>query len=346
MDITNALVVGAILPASILLTNVVRRYALEQDLIDRPNERSSHSVPTPRGGGLAIVITFLLAQVFFVLYGGLESNAFYALIGGGAVIALIGFLDDRHDLSVPIRLTGQFAAAIWATAWIDGIPSLELGFATLHWGWLGYIISVFGIVWLVNLYNFMDGIDGIASSEAVFVAGFGGILLIADGAESLGWSVLALATASLGFLFWNWPKAKIFMGDVGSAFLGYSLGVFALLSTKQSEVSLWVWLLLLNAFIVDATVTLLRRLKRGAKVGEAHRSHAYQHVTTLLDSHLKVTLGVIGINVLVLAPMAFLAWQLPDLAVPIAVAALFLFAVAALRFGAGVDGDIQDSIPK
>ncbi len=337
--LTGLIILGAALVGTTILTGWTRRYAIRHRLIDRPNERSSHSIPTSRGGGLAIVITFLLVLLYFALTGELETRAFWAFTGGGLLVAAIGYADDRHDLPALVRLPGHFAAAIWATAWIDGIPSLDLGFATLHWGWLGYGVSVLGIVWLLNLYNFMDGIDGLAASEAVFVAGIAGLWLISDGADALGWSALALAAACVGFLFWNWPQAKIFMGDVGSGFLGYVLGVLAIISARQSDVSLWVWLLLLSVFIVDATITLLRRLMQGKKVYEAHRSHAYQHVTTMLDSHSKVTLGIIGIDVVFLTPLALLAWQIPELAVPITAVTVLPLAVVALRLNAGLEMD-------
>ncbi len=332
----DAISLGLVFIGSTILTGWARYYALRNNLIDQPNQRSSHSVPTPRGGGLAIVVSFLLALSHFALLGQLETNTFLAFAGGGALVAAIGYWDDRYGLSAKIRLVGHFAAAIWATAWIDGIPSLDLGFATIHWGWTGYIISILGIVWLLNLYNFMDGIDGLAASEAVFVAGVGGIFLLNAGVEGLGLISLSLAAACVGFLYWNWPPAKIFMGDVGSGFLGYVLAVLAIVSNHKTDVSLWVWLLLLCVFVVDATVTLLRRLLRGEKVYEAHRSHAYQHITTLLGSHLKVTLGVAGINFLGLLPLALITWNWPSTALVTISIAVVLLTAMALRFNAGV----------
>lgn len=323
--------------AAVWITGWTRRYAINHELIDHPNQRSSHTIPTPSGGGVGIVIAFALGLLFLLISGTIDTRPFLAITGGGMVVAIVGYLDDRRDLPAAIRFPGHILAAIWATAWIGGIPSVELGFTVLKLGWLGYVISVVGITWLLNLYNFMDGIDGLAGSEAALVAGVGGLLLLAEDATGPGWAALTLAAAALGFLYWNWPKAKIFMGDVASGFLGYTLAVFALISGKESAVSHWVWLLLLGVFVVDATVTLFKRLSRGEKPYEAHRSHAYQHLTQRFDSHLKVTLGVIGINGLILAPLALLIWQVPDVIVPVVGVTLVILAAVALWLGAGVD---------
>ena len=328
---------------SFLLVVIVRRWAIRQHMVDQPNYRSSHSVPRPRGGGLAIVVSFLLALSYLALVGQLDVETFLALAGGGALVAAIGYRDDRRDLPARVRLIGHFAAAIWATAWIGGIPSLDLGFTVLHWGWVGYAVSVVGIVWLLNLYNFMDGIDGIAASEAVFVAGTGGVLLLSSDARGLGLTSLSLAAACVGFLFWNWPPAKIFMGDVGSGFLGYVLAVLAIASDQTTDVSLWVWLVLLSVFVVDATVTLLRRLLQREKVYQAHRSHAYQHITALLGSHVKVTLGVAGINCLGLLPLALIAWNWPNAAPVTAAIAVLLLTSLAIFFNAGVKTGDEDN---
>src|SRR5690606_7293985 len=136
-----------------------------------------------------------------------------------------------------------------------------------------------GIVWMINLYNFMDGIDGIAATETVMVCALAGILLLASGASIIAWTAWALAAACLGFLRWNWAPAQIFMGDVGSGFLGYCIAMLAIVSSREGSFPLWVWLILLGAFVVDAGVTLLRRMKQRLKWYEAHHSHAYQHAT-------------------------------------------------------------------
>lgn len=334
MNVLPLVLVGLI---SAGLTGWVRRYALRSHLLDTPNQRSSHSVPTPRGGGLAIAIAFLLALLYLLLSDQLDKSIFLALAGGGVLIAGIGYWDDRYNLSAKIRLLGHFSAAVWAVSWIGGIQSLDLGFAVWKWGWLGYIVSLLGIVWLLNLYNFMDGIDGLAASEAIFAASIGGLLLLNAGADGLAQTSLSLAAACAGFLCWNWPPAKIFMGDVGSGFLGYTLAVLLLASDRQTSVSLWAWLLLLSVFAVDATITLLRRLLRGEKVSEAHRSHAYQHATIIYGSHLKVMLATVAINLIWLAPLTIAAWRWTQWAVLFTVLGIFPLLLLVLRFQAGIE---------
>lgn len=332
---------GLVVVLACFFTWIVYRCALRNHWLDHPNQRSSHSIPTPRGGGLAIIAAFLLSLGYLVLSDHLSADAFLAFFGGGTLVASIGYWDDRHDLSAKARLLGHFTAAAWAVICIGGIPHLDMGFATLEWGFMGNIVSVLGIVWLLNLYNFMDGIDGIAASEAVFAAGVGGLLLLSAGAEGLALTSLALAAACSGFLFWNWPPAKIFMGDVGSGFLGYSLAVLLIISDRETRVSLWVWVLLLSVFAVDSTVTLLRRLLRGEKVYEAHRSHAYQHATTIYGSHFKITASIVGLNLLWLAPLAVAVWHWPDWAILFTIVGLLPLLLLALRFQAGVEPPLK-----
>lgn len=289
---------------SLAMTALLRRYALARSIIDIPNARSSHSLPTPRGGGVAIVVAFLLALPLLAWGGLLDSAALFALFGAGLLVAVIGFMDDHGHIAARWRLLGHFCAAIWALAWLGGLPPLQVFGFTLAMGWLGHVLAAFYLVWMLNLYNFMDGIDGIASVEAITACLGGCLLYLVGGADELIWAPLLLAGAVLGFLFWNFPPARIFMGDAGSGFLGMVLGVLTLLAAWQSSELLWGWLILLGVFVVDATFTLLRRLLRGEKVYEAHRSHAYQFASRRLRRHLPVTLGVLAINLLWLLPVA------------------------------------------
>lgn len=322
---------------AVQITGRVRRFALKHQLLDIPNRRSSHTVPTPRGGGLGIVATFLPAAALLMLTGLLSIQVGAALFCGGLIIAVVGYCDDRFRVPASRRLLVHFLAAGGAVAWMGGIPPLRIMTWTVQWGWFGHLAGVIGLVWLINLYNFMDGIDGIAGSEAVFVSGVGGIFLWLDGCQELAIVTWSLTAACLGFLYWNWPPAKIFMGDIGSGFLGYTLGILAMSSARENESSLWIWFLLLSVFIVDATVTLLRRLIRGEQCFEAHRSHAYQHATTRYGRHLSVTLGVLGINGFGLLPLALVAWKWPGTAPFAAGAAVILLTILAIRFNAGVE---------
>ena len=289
---------------SALLTGLVRRYALARSLLDLPNARSSHTAPTPRGGGVAIVLATLAALPVLAAAGSLPWAALWALGGAGGFVALVGFLDDRGHIAARWRLLAHFAAAAWALAWLGGAPPLLVFGVSIDLGWLGALLAAVYLVWLLNLYNFMDGIDGIASVEAIAV-GVGGALLYAlTGHPGLAMAPLVLAAAAGGFLLWNFPPARIFMGDAGSGFLGIVLGVLSLQAAWQAPQLLWSWAILLGVFVVDATLTLLRRLLRGEKVYEAHRSHAYQHASRRYGRHLPVTLAVTAIDLFWLLPIA------------------------------------------
>ncbi|QQZ37599.1 glycosyltransferase family 4 protein [Pseudomonas sp. SK2] len=304
------MIAWTILPALIvfswLMTGALRRYALARSIIDVPNARSSHTLPTPRGGGLAIVVVFLLAIPFLSGLGLLQSDAAIALVGAGLGIALLGFLDDHGHVAARWRLLGHFLSAAWVLFWLGGMPAVMVFGHRVDLSWWGHVLAVLYLVWLLNLYNFMDGIDGLASIEAVTVCFGGAVLYSLLNQQSHAVLPISLACAVLGFLIWNFPPAKIFMGDAGSGFLGITLGIFSLQAAWISPSLLYGWLILLGVFIVDATVTLLRRLLRGEKVYEAHRSHAYQYASRHYGRHLPVTMAVLFINGLWLLPLACL----------------------------------------
>ena len=300
------LLVSGVLLLSFVLTGALRQLAIRRQLLDIPNHRSSHSVPTPRGGGLAIVLSFILA--LFVLYSleGINSVELIALVVSGAVIALIGFFDDLGHIAARWRLLGHFGAAISGLYFLGGMPELVIAGFVFETGILTGVLATLYLVWMLNLYNFMDGIDGIASVEAVTVCVGAAVLYSLSGNIPSALPVLLLAGCSVGFLIWNFPPAKIFMGDAGSGFLGITLGILSVQAGWYDPVLFWGWLILLGVFIVDATITLLRRLSRGEKVYEAHRSHAYQFASRHYASHKVVTIGVAVINVLWLLPLSIL----------------------------------------
>lgn len=294
---------------SLVLTGGLRRYALARSLMDIPNARSSHSTPTPRGGGVAIVLSFLLGLPLLAVAGLASWALTWALLGAGVGVAVLGFLDDHGHIAARWRLLGHFAAALWALYWLGGLPPLPMFGHLFDLGWLGQVLAAVYLVWVLNLYNFMDGIDGIASIEAICVCLGGALLLVLPGLDGAGhaqgsWVSLLLACAVAGFLFWNFPPARIFMGDAGSGFLGITLGILSLQAAWVAPQLLWSWVILLGVFIVDATFTLLRRLLRGDKIYEAHRSHAYQYAARRYGRHLPVTLAVGAINLCWLLPMA------------------------------------------
>jgi Fuc2NAc and GlcNAc transferase len=319
---------------SAVLTGLVRRFALSRGMLDEPNARSSHSRATPRGGGLAIAVVVLIAVIVLACVHRIAQGLLLSILVGGIAVAAIGFMDDRRPMSARVRLAVHVGAAIWAVAWI-GVPlALRSADPTSPLNWVGAVGAVLALGWTLNLFNFMDGIDGIAASEAVFVA-CAGAILGHGGLDATAVVALVFAAACAGFLAWNWPPARIFMGDVGSGFLGYVIGVLALTAGCLNRAALWVWLILGGAFFADASVTLVVRLLRGARASEAHRSHAYQHLARRWGSHKRVTLAVTAVNLSWLFPCAWLAAANPALSGWICLAAMLPLALVTFLVGAG-----------
>ena len=320
---------------SFLLTGYMRHYALKKNIIDNPNERSSHTIPTPRGGGVSIVITFLMVLVALIVSHQIEPNTGLILVGAGLGVAVLGFLDDHGHINSMLRLAIHFVIAISAVFFLGGFSDVKLFNGTLELGWSANIIAVLFLVWLLNLYNFMDGINGIASVEAITtVLSLALIYLLLD--THLSSELLFILAASVfGFVLWNFPKARIFMGDAGSGFLGLILGILALISLKVDPALFCAWIICLGVFVVDATFTLIRRVINGHKMYDAHRTHAYQYASRKYNSHTTVTLGVLLINIFWLLPIAYLASQkvlMPELLLLVAYIPLILLV---LFFGAG-----------
>lgn len=261
-------------------------------------------------------------------------NHFMAF-AGGSVIALVGILDDIKELDIGWRIFPQLLCSVWAIWWLGGVPKIDFLFVEVSSPWLLSGLGVLGLIWLVNLYNFMDGIDGIAASELVFVnvmSLFFVIRLTDTGVFTL--MLVSLGTAC-GFLVWNWSPAKIFMGDVGSGFIGYMLGVMALLTLQADVMTVWTWIILLAVFVVDTMVTLVRRYIAGKKWYQGHSSHAYQHAAKRFNSHQKVTITIMLINFLWLAPLAWFSVEYPELGMVFAVTAVVPLWVLALGLNAG-----------
>jgi glycosyltransferase WbpL len=316
-------------------TRLLRQYG-ERRLLDLPNERSSHTRPVPRGGGVAIVVAFAAGVTALWLAGMMPWRLWTALVLLGGGVSAIGFWDDHQPLRMPLRLACHVAAACGAVWLLGPVTNLTLGTQSVAVPvWLAWLLSVAGITWLLNLYNFMDGIDGIAAGETCAVALGATVLFSASGVPAPG--LLLLCGAALGFLIFNWSPARIFMGDAGSGFLGFVFGVFLLASSPSVAAGVWVWLILLAAFWVDATVTLLRRLARGKRWYVAHRTHAYQHAARRIGAHGPVAAVYVALTLLVLVPLAWLAIRVPDRAFWLTLVAVTPLALAAAILGAGTD---------
>lgn len=296
--------------ATLVLTGLVRYYALRQQVLDMPGERSSHTVPTPRGGGLSVVLLIPCLLAWLVFQQGYEGSVLLLLGSVTLLLALVGWVDDHRPLSARLRFSVQGLLALVALLLLPQLPSVPLPGWTLSAEWLLMPLLLLTLLWMTNLYNFMDGINGLATVEAVTVLLAGSGLLWVSGAEQYGLPLL-LCAPLLGFLVWNFPRAKIFMGDVCSAPLGLLLTLLAFWLAAQTEVNLWCWLILLSVFVVDATWTLMVRLLTGQRWSEPHRSHGYQILSRRWGSHTPVTLAAGAVNLLWLLPLAWLAMRYP-----------------------------------
>jgi Fuc2NAc and GlcNAc transferase len=231
---------------------------------------------------------------------------------------------SAHTLSAGYFLAVTGGSPVLGIAWLDAIPALA------------FLMALLGLVWLLNAFNFMDGIDGLAASEAAVVsAGLALVAGISGGAAATEVCAVLLVASSAGFLWWNWPPARIFMGDVGSGFLGVTLGMLALLAVREAKVPVWVPVILGGSFMVDASVTLLRRVARGGKWYLPHRTHAYQWLSRRWGAHLPVVILVLAINVAWLLPLALIAQQRPNMAGVLTLVAYVPLVGLALKAGSG-----------
>lgn len=292
---------------SFVLTAAIRKRAIINCHLDIPNERSSHTLPTPRGAGIAIVTTFFVGLLVLLINDTVSGRDFFTLATPGLIVALIGRLDDLGRVtSAKLRLIGHFICAS-ITVWLaNGLPELPLTELIIDFGVAGDIAAVIYLVWMLNLFNFMDGIDLITGIQT-FTTCLGAVILLVVSTDSDLWLLVALlAAAVFGFMYFNLPPAKIFLGDVGSGFIGFTIGAISLVVAKDEPLIAWAMIILLGVFVTDATVTLLQRLLNRENVYVAHRTHAYQHLSKKLNGHLPVSLGVGAINLLFLLPIAWL----------------------------------------
>jgi Fuc2NAc and GlcNAc transferase len=315
--------------ASLVLTGVVHAYAVRHNVVDKPNARSSHNIPTPRGGGVAVIAASMLGMAIGVGFGIIDTRDAYVLGSGMLLVSAIGWLDDTRDLRWGVRLAVHLIVASWTVYMFRGLPAIRVGSAALHLGAAGYVLGALGIVWSINLFNFMDGIDGLSGSQAALIFGTAALLLLSRGNYSLGLISAILAAASGGFLVWNWPPAKIFLGDAGSGAIGYIVAGLAIASENDGAVPLLAFAIISGVFISDATVTLVRRFLRRQRLTEAHRDHAYQRLTRKYGSHRSVFLGA-AVLTAILAVLGAVGTLTPRLLLPALFAAYGLLAATLL----------------
>ncbi len=302
--------------ASYLLVPGIRRWALRSNLLDIPNPRSSHTRPVPRGGGLAIVVISLIGLItIWILRPAWPWSTLFVYVSGAALIAVVSLLDDLGSLPNWVRFAVHGLSAALVILGIGYWSRVDLPLlGTLNLGWLGLAITFLWIIGLTNAYNFMDGIDGIAGGQAV-VAGLGWIVLGWLGNQHLVAALgLLLAASSLGFLGHNWSPARIFMGDVGSAFLGYTFAVLPVVMAQYDPRFALAGVLLVWPFVFDTVFTFLHRLYNRENVFTAHRSHLYQRLVATGFSHKIVASLYIGLAIigLVCSVALVMEWRWAD----------------------------------
>lgn len=283
---------------SFCLTYFIKNYAIKKSLVATVNERSSHTVPTPHGGGIAIALTWFIGLTYLFLIQSLDIHLYYALMVG-IIIAVVSYFDDLFELSPKLRLLTHGLVALLALYFLGGFEQLNLFFFTIKNQLFTNVFAFFMIIWFINLYNFLDGIDGYAGSESLFLA-VAGYLFFCDA------HFLVLFVAVAGFLVWNWHKAKIFMGDAGSTLLGFNVAVFTIYYTNEEASYFWIWITLFGLFLFDATLTLFRRYRNKERLSQAHKKHVYQRLHQSGISHDRVVIAGMIVNFILFVILYFL----------------------------------------
>lgn len=310
----------ASLSITLLLVRGAIGYAQRRGMLDQPGQRRSHRLPTPRGGGIGIVVAMLvcLPGVLWHAPAIWSASVIASLLAALVLVALAGWWDDHRSLPILPRLGVQLLAA--------GLFSLSLLSTGLSAWWMPLLLIAGA--WSINLHNFMDGIDGLLAQQAMFVgAGLAG-LAAAAGQAALATAAAVLAASALGFWCFNRPPARIFMGDVGSGSVGLLLFAFSAMLWRADPAWLWPALILSSAFVTDASLTLLTRMWRGRRWYTAHREHLYQWLVRRGGTHARSDMVYMGWNLLIAAPSAWLAWSHLHMALPITMAVYLAAAVA------------------
>lgn len=277
---------------SFFLTFFIRKLAIRKSILDFPNERSSHKIPTPKVGGLAIAVVWFAGLFYLYITDKIEYRLFFGFIPG-AILVVIGIIDDIIAIRPLYRLIFQLIVSCIAVTVIGGLEKIDFGFFTLENKLILSVFAVVGIIWFINLFNFLDGIDGYIGMEVVFITS-SALVLFNDTVAAI------LLMATLGFLIWNWQPARIFMGDAGSTLLGFNMAIFSVYYQNTSKSSLIIWLMLSSVFWFDATLTLLRRLKRREPLIIPHKKHAFHRIVQSGFSHQKTVIFAFFLNLITL----------------------------------------------
>lgn len=297
---------------SVLLTRYLASSRSVLRVVDHPNERSLHNRPTPRTGGLAVLAALLIAGAWLTAMLGAERNLLWVGLGM-VVLATVSFLDDRLDLPAVFRFLVHLVVASGLVAVGMIVEKLELpGMAWRLPVVLAVLVTVGYIVWMINLYNFMDGLDGFAGGMTAIGFGALGLLGWMDTAWWFAATCWTIAASALGFLVWNFPPARIFLGDAGSSTIGFLVAACSLWADRKGIAPIWVSILVFSPFIVDATVTLVRRIARREPIWEAHRSHYYQRLALRGWGHRRTVLWEYALMLACAASAILVARADPD----------------------------------
>jgi len=293
---------------SLFLTLFIRSLAIRKSILDFPNERSSHKNPTPKVGGLAVAIVWFLGLFYLYITNNIDHKLFFSFIPG-VLLVVIGIIDDIIAIKPLYRLIFQLIVSGIALFILGGLGKLNLGFFTVENRLILSILALLGTMWFINLFNFLDGIDGYIGMEVVFITS-SAILLFNDRIAPV------LLASTLGFLIWNWQPAKIFMGDVGSTLLGFNIAVFSIYYQNTSKSSLLIWLMLSSVFWFDATLTLFRRYKKKEPLIVPHKKHAFHRIVQSGFTHQKTVIYAFSLNLIILG-LAYSSIKINNLLLPL-----------------------------
>lgn len=336
------LVLSLLGPICFLLSSGLTYYLIYKarswGMLDNPNHRSFHSTPTPKGGGVAFAFACSIGILILFAFNKIRSPIITPLFYGTPIIVALGWLDDRYSLSAKVRLVIHFLVSFFIygliTQWFTNPVSISFLPKVF---WLNAVFCILFISWFINLYNFMDGADGMAGSMAVTASILIAWINFFHGLSSISIIYGILSYSVAGFLIFNWQPARIFMGDTGSYFLGFIFATLALTSKMHTHLSFYSHIIIFSFFIVDTTYTLLMRLVRGEKVSMAHKQHAFHKLTLMGFSHRRVTVLYSLGTVLWLFPIAYTASIYDDYGIPLVILAFLPILAYVVLVRAGTD---------
>lgn len=321
---------------SALLTHFYRPVAHSLGIIDEPNQRSSHKIAIPRGAGIAFFLSVNITLGLLLWFGKISLTYSLPVLLGGPCVMIMGYWDDLRSVNPLLRLFIHFLVSVFIFTLISRGFTTTVSISFLpNWHWLTAAFCVLFIAWFINLYNFMDGCDGLACGLGMVGAGLVALISYMHGSKDLAIVYLVISYSLAGFLIFNWSPAKVFMGDCGAYFLGYVFGSLALISKLYYDSSLYVHLIIFGMLIMDATWTLLRRLFRLEKLYEAHRLHGFQKLMDKGWGHARISSLYILITVLWLFPMAIFSMNYSGLSFLFLVVAYVPLLAMMLFIGAG-----------